>query len=159
VNVPVAVPLHVLIGMELPGIVMVNVPPFPVNVPAMVMRAAHWNPPKPTVPVNEFPVCVICHVMPPTEPIMPGPMPGPIEMPKAVPVFPGTIESAAVPSHVPATAAPDVPVPGCVTVGVGDAGDAGEVDDPPEQAAAVKADSMTKAPMEARIRNSYSKTR
>jgi len=149
VNVPVAVPLHVPIGIELLGIVMVNVPPLPLNDPVMVIRAAYWNPPKPTVPVNELPVCVITHVMLPTEPIMPPPMPGPIEMPSAVPLFTAPIESAAVPIHVPAIPAPEVPVPGCVTVGVGDAGDADGAGDPLEQAVIAAADSIRQTMMEA----------
>lgn len=111
-KVPVAVPLHVPMGMELAGIEMVNVPPSPLNVPVMVIRAEAWNPPKPTVPVNEFPVCVMSQVMLPTDPIMPGPMPEPIEMPITAPLGPFPIESAAVPIQVPATLAPAVLVPG-----------------------------------------------
>lgn len=156
VKVPVAVPLHVAIGMELPGIVIVKVPPLPLNVPTIVIRAAHWNPPKPTTPVNEFPVWVIVHVIAPTEPIMPEPiMPGPIEMPRAVPVFTAPIESAADPVHVPATPAEDVPGPGCVAAGVGDVGEVDDVGDWLEHAATETATIRTNAILEARIDNSY----
>jgi hypothetical protein len=150
------VPVHVLIGIELPGMVMVNVPPAPLNVPVMVMRAAHWKPPKPTVPVKAFPAWVICQVMAPTEPIMPGPMPGPIEMPRAVPFCPAGIASAAVPSHVPAT--PWIVASGA-DCAVSEDGAAGGVDDPFEHAVMARVDATTTMPMEAGIRNSYPGTR
>jgi hypothetical protein len=41
VKVPAALPLHADIGMELRGMVIVNVPPFPLNVPVIVIPAAH----------------------------------------------------------------------------------------------------------------------
>jgi hypothetical protein len=135
---------------------MVNVPPFPLNVPVMVMRAAHWNPPKPTVPVKAFPVCVICQVMAPTDPIIPGPTPVAIEMPRAVPFCPAVTASVAVPSHVPAT--PGIVAPGA-DCAVGEEGAVGTVDDPFEHAVVARADATTRMPMEARIRNSYLNTR
>jgi hypothetical protein len=69
----------------------------------------------------------------------------------AVPLLTAPIESDAVPIHVPATPAPELPAPGCVTVGVGDAGNADRDGDPLEQAAAATTNNSKKAMKEARI--------
>jgi hypothetical protein len=100
--------------------VMVKAPVLPFIVPETCIGLLPWWFAKLTVPVNVLPVCVTCHVMFPIEP--PGiPIPiEPVDIPIVVP-----LESNAVPTHVPATAA-EVPVPvglvGAVAIAVWPAG-------------------------------------